>query len=90
MEFEMAGVAVITVIVYLIGMAVRATALDNKWIPVICGVCGGVLGMVAFFWCPIPDFPATDALSAAAIGIVSGLAATGADQIGKQLKKGAE
>ena len=90
MDFEMAGVAVITVIVYLLGMAVRATSLDNKWIPVICGLFGGLLGMAAFFWCPIPDFPATDALSAAAIGIVSGLAATGADQIGKKLKKGAD
>ena len=90
MDFEMAGVAVITVIVYLIGMAVRATSLDSKWIPVICGLCGGLLGMAAFFWCPIPGFPATDALSAAAIGIVSGLAATGADQIGKQLKRGAD
>lgn len=90
MDFEMAGVAVITVIVYLIGMAVRATSLDHKWIPVICGLCGGLLGITAFFWCPIPNFPATDALSAAAIGIVSGLAATGADQIGKQLKRGAD
>ena len=90
MDFEMAGVAVITVIVYLLGMAVRATSLDNKWIPVMFGLCGGLLGIAAFFWCPIPDFPATDALSAAAIGIVSGLAATGADQIGKQLKKGAD
>ena len=90
MDFGMASVAVITVIVYLIGMAVRATAIDNKWIPVICGFCGGVLGLVAFFCCPIPDFPASDALSALAIGIVSGLAATGADQIAKQLKKGAE
>ena len=87
MDFGMASVAVITVIVYLIGMVVRATAIDNKWIPVICGLCGGILGVVAFFWCPIPDFPANDALSALAIGIVSGLAATGADQIGKQLSK---
>ena len=86
MDFGMAGVAVITVIVYLIGMAVRATPLDNKWIPVICGLCGGILGVVAFFWSPIPDFPANDALTALAIGIVSGLAATGADQIAKQLK----
>ena len=40
MDFGIAGVAVITVIAYLIGMAVKATALDHKWIPVICGFCG--------------------------------------------------
>ena len=32
------------------------------------------------------DFPAADPLTAAAVGIVSGLAATGVDQISKQMK----
>ena len=81
-----ASVAVITVIVYLIAMAVKATAIDNKWIPVICGIVGGILGAAAFLWVPIPEFPAKDILSAIAVGIVSGLAATGINQIGKQLK----
>ena len=35
----------------------------------------------------MPDFPAQDILTALAVGIVSGLAATGANQVGKQLKK---
>jgi hypothetical protein len=35
----------------------------------------------------MPDFPAKDILNAIAIGITSGLASTGADQIGKQLFK---
>jgi len=35
----------------------------------------------------IPDFPATDYITAIAIGIVSGLAATGVNQIYKQLTK---
>ena len=88
MEFMgIASVAVITVIVYLVGMAVRATAIDNKWIPVICGLLGGILGAVAFLWVPMVGFPADDLLTAIAVGIVSGLAATGADQIGKQLSK---
>ena len=42
-----ASVAAITVIAYLIGEVVKATGLDNKWIPVICGVCGGALGVVS-------------------------------------------
>ena len=38
------GVAAITVICLLIGQAVKATRLDNKWIPIICGVCGMATG----------------------------------------------
>ena len=78
-------IPVITVIVFLIAEAVKATPLDNKWLPVICGFCGGVLGIVAMFI--MPEFPAKDYLTAAAVGIVSGLAATGVHQIYKQLTK---
>lgn len=35
--FGIAGVAAITVICYLIGQGVKASGLDNKWIPVIVG-----------------------------------------------------
>lgn len=80
-----ASVAAITVIAYLIGEIVKATGLDNKWIPVICGVCGGALGVVGLKI--MPEFPATDYITAVAVGIVSGLAATGANQIVKQLGK---
>ncbi|MFR2751996.1 MAG: phage holin family protein [Dysosmobacter welbionis] len=77
------GVAAITVICLLIGQGVKASCLDNKFIPIICGVCGAVLGIVGMFI--VPDFPATDYITAAAVGIVSGLAATGANQVIKQL-----
>lgn len=84
MEFMgIAGVAAITVICYLIAEGVKATAIENKWVPVICGVCGAILGVVACYI--MPDFPAEDLITATAVGIVSGLAATGAHQIGKQL-----
>jgi hypothetical protein len=85
MEFGIATVVAITVIVYIIGLAVKATAIDNKWIPVICGVAGVILGIVALA-VGMPDFPATDYLTAAAVGGASGLAATGIDQMVKQLK----
>lgn len=85
MDFGIASVATITVIAYLIGQAVKATPLDNKWIPIICGAVGGALGAVAMR--VMPDFPATDYITAVAVGIVSGLAATGVNQIGKQLNK---
>jgi len=83
MDFGIAGVAVITVIAYLVGLAVKATALPNRWIPVICAAVGGALGVVGLY--TMPDFPAADILTAIAVGIVSGLAATGIDQTVKQL-----
>ena len=86
MDFGIATVAAITAIVYIISLGVKATKLDNKWIPVICGLFGIVLGILALR-IGMPDFPATDYLTAAAVGGASGLAATGADQVVKQLKQ---
>ena len=84
--FGMAGVAAITVICYLAATAVKQTPLANKWLPTICGTLGGVLGVLA--WCgSVPDFPAGDPLTALAVGIVSGLAATGTNQLIRQLKQ---
>ena len=85
-DLGIVAIPVITVIVFLIVEAVKATPLDNKWMPVIAGGFGGVLGVVAMF--VMPDFPGADPLTAIAIGIVSGLAATGAHQIYKQMTKG--
>lgn len=80
------AVAAITVLCYLVGAGVKITPLDNKFIPVICGAVGLVLGLVALY-AGMPQFPASDPITAAAVGTVSGLAATGADQIVKQLKE---
>ena len=82
------GVAAITVICYLAASAVKATGLDTKWLPTICGVLGAVLGVVGLY--TMPDFPAEDILTALAVGITSGLAATGADQVYKQLTQNRE
>lgn len=84
-ELGIAAIPVITIIVFLAVEAVKATPLDNKWLPVIAGGFGGILGVVAMM--VMPEFPATDPLTAIAIGIVSGLAATGAHQVYKQLTK---
>ena len=84
MDFGIASVAAITVICYLVGQVVKATGLDNKYIPVICGVVGAILGPVALYL-GVPDFPATDVLTAVAVGIVSGLAASGVYQVAKQM-----
>jgi hypothetical protein len=79
------AIPVITVICYLIAEGIKCTPLDTKWLPVICGVCGAGLGVVALK--VMPEFPAVDILTAIAIGIVSGLAATGLYEAGKQLTK---
>ena len=84
MDFGIGSVVGITVITYLIGMGCKAwEKLDNKFIPVICGFVGAILGVVGMY--TMPDFPAKDVLNAIAIGIVSGLASTGANQVKKQL-----
>ena len=51
----------------------------------VVGITGGILGVIAKH-INMPDFPAVDYITAVAVGIVSGLAATGINQIGKQLK----
>ena len=82
-----ASVAAITVICYLVGLIVKAVpGMADKYIPICCGVAGAVLG-VAGLYLGLPDFPANDPLTALAVGIVSGLAATGANQVFKQLGK---
>ena len=73
-----ASVAAITVICYLVGLIVKASGLNDKYIPICCGVAGAALGVAGL---------ANDPLTALAVGIVSGLAATGVNQAVKQLGK---
>ena len=84
MEFGIATVASICALCYIVGLIVKASGLDNKWIPIICGVAGIALGILALYT-GVPEFPATDPMTAAAVGAVSGLSATGIDQAFKQL-----
>lgn len=83
---DIAAVPVITIICFLAAECVKLTPLRDEWLPVLCGLCGGILGVVALYVSP-ELIPAKDILSAIAIGIVSGLGATGAHQVYKQLSK---
>lgn len=83
-NFGIASVAAITVICYLVGLCIKATALNDKFIPICCGIAGAILGIVGLY-AGLPDFPAADPVTAVAVGIVSGLAATGVNQVAKQL-----
>ena len=83
---QIGTVLAIVVITYLIGLAAKLyPGIKGEAIPVIVGVSGGALGVVGMYF--MPDFPANDILNAIAIGIVSGLASTGANQIYKQMNK---
>ena len=55
-------------------------------ITVICYLVGWIVKVSGLDNKWMTDFPAADPLTAAAVGIVSGLAATGVDQISKQMK----
>lgn len=79
MDFGIVSFAAIVVLVYLVGSAVKVSSLSSDWIPVICGASGLLLGILAFYL-KVPDFPATDPMTAAAVGVVSGFAATGINQ----------
>lgn len=81
----------LTGVVYLLGATLKAIGNEklDRFIPVICGFAGGVLGIVVFK--TIPDYlPADNWLLALYVGIGSGLAATGVNQIYKQFIKAKE
>lgn len=74
-DWGIAAVPVIAIICFLVGEAVKLAPINKDWIPVICGVVGGILGVVAMKI--MPEFPAHDILTSIAVGIVSGWASVG-------------
>lgn len=76
----------IVVICYLIGLGCKALEkVNDKAIPVILGVTGGIIAIPAMYL--MPNFPAEDVITAVSVGIMSGLTSTGVNQIYKQGKK---
>lgn len=58
----------IVMICYIVGMGCKASKrISDEWIPVIMAVIGGILGAVGMG--VIPDFPATDYITAVAVGM---------------------
>ena len=71
----------------IVNTTVPITSGDNdRYIPLICGASGGILGLAALYL-KMPELPVSDPLSACAVGIVSGLAATGVNQMVKQMNQ---
>lgn len=86
---QITSVPLIVTIVYAL-LTVYKKLIDGKEksikiIPVIAAVLGVILGIVAFY--AVPDIIAADNFTAILIGGASGLAATGTNQIFKQLVK---
>lgn len=82
---DIGTVIAIVIICYLVGMLVKAIpTIANEFIPVIVGISGGVLGAIGMY--VMPDFPAHDIMNAIAVGIVSGLASTGINQVYQQFR----
>ena len=78
--------ASIVIICYGIGVVVKATPLNNEYIPSVLIVSGAILGAVSYVL-KIPKFPAEDIYTGIAIGIVSALTSTGINQLVKQSKQ---
>lgn len=75
----------IVIICYLIGCGCKVIKrMPDKYIPIIVGVAGGILAIPAVKI--IPNFPTTDIITAISIGIMSGLASTGVNQVFKVMK----
>ena len=78
------AIPAVTVLCLMIAEAVKIwTPLDNKHLPAMCGLLGAALGAACFILFP-GYIPAENPVVAAAIGAVSGWAATGANQVLKQ------
>lgn len=76
----------IIMICYGVGFACKTfPKIPDECIPVIMLLVGGILGAIGMRI--IPDFPATDYITAVAVGMFNGLTATGINQLYKQSKK---
>lgn len=77
----------IMVVTYLIIEIFKLFSKNKeKYLPVTAGVIGGLISLMSYIFVP-GFFIETDILTAIAIGIISGLGATGSNQLLKQIMK---
>ena len=88
---ELVSVPAIAAVVYWVVNLIKYIVGENetfkRFIPLIATALGVVSGVVCFYALP-SIIPATNLLVAIVIGAASGLTATGANQVLKQLTKG--
>ena len=90
-KMEIACIPVITILCYFAGEFFKLVVLRKKnrykYIPIIVGGIGGALGLIIYFISPELLFNTTNPFMAIAIGIESGLASTGTNELVKQILK---
>ena len=80
---DTATFATIVALCYFIGIITKnIPIIKDNYIPLIVGISGAILGLIGFYC--IPDYPATDLLTAISVGVASGLASTGVNQLVRQ------
>lgn len=89
---EYVCIPAIGVFCYLVGEIFKLTLFKKKskykYIPICVGGIGGILGLMIYFFSPELLLSVDNPFTAIAVGIVSGLSSTGANQVIKQIVKG--
>lgn len=88
---EYVGIPSIIIICYLVGELFKLLILKKKskykYIPIIVGITGGILGVISYYISPNIVLNVESPLVAISIGILSGLASTGSNELIKQIIK---
>lgn len=77
-------VAALVVICFVIGQLLKQTPIATKWVPVIVAIAGGVLGVIGQVT-GMAAFADMELFDAIATGICSGLTASGAYSLAKNV-----
>ena len=76
---------IIAVAAFIVGQIIKSLKVPNKFIPLICGVLGAILGII------LPTvFVGKDVVTCGILGLALGWGATGGYETVKQLRKGGE
>ncbi len=76
----------IVIICYIIATLLKRTSLAKEWLPLLSAGTGALLAVLGY--CTLPQLTTADTmLTAAFYGVISGLAATGGNQVFKQAVK---
>lgn len=84
MELGIATFPAIVVVCWMVGYGFKQSSVNDKWIPLIVGITGALVGAIGYATGVVP---AQNYLDAIVIGIVSGEASTGVHQVYKQFTK---
>lgn len=88
---EYVGIPSIIIICYLVGEIFKLLILQKKskykYIPIVVGITGGILGLICYYISPNIVLNVESPIIAISIGILSGLASTGSNELIRQLIK---